>query len=263
MKLCSKCFTENEDKFSYCKNCGTPLDATENKKNPYSYENYYYTDATPTEIDGIPTEEIGLFIGSNRNKIIAKFSKMSITESKISWCWPAAILGLFFGFFGIAIWLFYRKMYKNAGLAFAIGSLVLIVTNIITYSPTITFLESFSNLLYSIKGSSDFSTFSSALEELLSNFSALPQISLANFISETASYCSIIVYGLFGMHLYRKHTISKISKYRSANKDSEYYGYGLKSIGGTSIGMAILAVIIATVIGNIISLFPILTHFIF
>lgn len=263
MKICKKCATENEDKFSYCKNCGTPLDATENQKNPYSYENYYYTEAIPQEIDGIPTEEIGLFVGPNKRKIIDKFSKMSLTESKLSWCWPAAILGLFFGFFGIAIWLFYRKMYKNAGIAFAIGSAVLVVTTIITYTPTINMLDSFANLLYSIKDSSDFSAFSATLEELLASFSALPQVSMANFISETASYCSIIIYGLFGMQLYRKHTISKISRYRTANKDSEYYGYGLKAIGGTSIGMAILSIIIAMVIGNIISLFPILAHFVF
>ncbi len=264
MKICKKCETENEDKFSYCKNCGTPLDATESEKNPYSYENYYYTDAIPQEIDGIPTEEIGLFVGSNKRKIIEKFSKMSITESKLSWCWPAAILGLFFGFFGIAIWLFYRKMYKNAGIAFAIGSAVLVITTIITYSPTINLLDSFANLLYSTSGSSsDFSALFASLEELIANFSALPQVSLTNFISETASYCAIIIYGLFGMHLYRKHTIQKISHYRSANKDSEYYSYGLRAIGGTSIGMAILAIIMAMVIGNIISLFPILAHFVF
>ncbi len=264
MKICKKCTTENEDKFSYCKNCGTPLDATEKPKNEYSYKNYYYTETIPPEIDGIPTEEIGLFVGADNRKILEKFSKMSITESKLSWCWPAAILGFFFGFFGIAFWLCYRKMYKNAAIAFGVGSLVLIVTTIITYSPTIALLDNLKDIFLALKGSSaDFASFSEALNNIVDNFSALPQVALSNFITETASYCAIIIYGLFGMHLYKNYTIEKISHYKNANKNSEYYGYGLKAIGGTSIGMAILAVIIVTVIENIISVFPILANYLF
>ena len=98
---CRSCGTENEEKFSYCKNCGTPLRATEensaNKHRGYDP----YSEAMPTEIDGIATDDYCNFVGSNQNKIVKKFAKMSHTGTKVSWCLPALLLCVFFGFFVI------------------------------------------------------------------------------------------------------------------------------------------------------------------
>ncbi len=265
-KICKNCIAVNDDKFSYCKNCGTPLDATEKvntgANNNYSY--YKYSNPVPHEIDGVLTEEIGTFVGPNRQKIIDKFSKMSITNSKISWCWPAAILSFFFGFFGAAIWLFYRKMYKYGTIALAIAAIILGINTAITYQPTIDFTEQIFNAFYELKGSApNFSAFWELLTQAASSLAATPHMALSNFINEATTYSATIIYGLFGMYLYKNHTSRRITEYRAINKDSEYYSYGIKAIGGTSSGLAILAIIIAVVLENIISSIPVFAFILF
>ena len=263
-KICKNCQTVNEDKFSYCKNCGTPLEIAEKTYASNPYKQYAYSNPIPNEIDGIPTEEVQNFIGNNKQKIIDKFAKMSITGSKISWCWPAAILSLFFGFFGAAFWLFYRKMYKHGSIALAIGLVVLGFNTAITYTPTIEFFEILMNTIFSLRsGSPNFSEINAVIQEALTNFTATKPIMLSNFINETATYCSTVIYGMFGMYLYKKHAVIKISGYRSVNLQSEYYGYGIKAIGGTSAGMMVLAVILTIVLQNIISSIPLLIHILF
>ncbi len=264
-KICKNCATVNDDKFSYCKNCGTPLDATEKVNNETNYKSGYYSSSPVLEeIDGISTEEIGIFVGPNKQKIIDKFSKMSITTSKISWCWPAAILSLFFGFFGAALWLFYRKMYKYGTIALAIAVVVLGINTAITYKPTIEFFEQAANAFYELKGAApDFQSFSTLLAQALSHLSATTQMMLSNFLNEVATYAATTIYGLFGMYLYKKHTVKRITEYRLVNNNSEYYTYGIKAIGGTSTGMAVLTIIIVIALQNIISSIPFLSLILF
>ena len=129
-KICSECGTENENDYIYCKNCGALLTAapkpetvpestaqetvpkTEHssfrpapapeaaapafKPVPPVYNtengNTGYTQSGAPAPDGIPQEEIALFIGKKSVVIKPKFIKMEITNSKTSWCWPAALL---------------------------------------------------------------------------------------------------------------------------------------------------------------------------
>lgn len=271
-KICKNCTAVNDDKFSYCKNCGTPLDASErsnrytnyNYDHNYNYNYYNRSNPIPSQIDGVPTEEVGAFVGPNKQKIIDKFSKMSITNSKISWCWPAAILSFFFGFLGAAIWLFYRKMYKYGTIALLIAAIILGINTAITYQPTIDFTEKIFNAFYELKGSSpDFNTFWEMLTQAISSLSATPHMMLSNFINEATTYSATIIYGLFGMYFYKKYTACRITEYRAINKDSEYYTYGINAIGGTSSGMAILAIIIAIALENIISSIPVWAFILF
>lgn len=263
-KICKNCGTTNEDKFSYCKNCGTPLDATEQKNANNPYMHYDYTDTVPNHIDGIPTEEVCAFVGPNKRKIVEKFSKMSITGSKISWCWPAAILSFFFGFFGAAFWLFYRKMYKYGSIALAIGLIILGLNTVITYKPTLELIDAIMNALNGFRAQTpNIDEIISVFENALDNFSAAKAVLFTNFITETANYCAAIIYGIFGMFLYKKHAVKKISNYRSVNLQSEYYGYGIRAIGGVSGGMMALSIVLAVVLQNIINSIPIFFHILF
>ena len=65
------------------------------------------------------------------------------------------------------------------------------------------------------------------------------------------------------MYLYKKHTVEKIKVYRANNSDSEYYSYGIKAMGGTSIGMAVLCIIITIFIQNFISSIPLFAFILF
>ena len=68
--------------------------------------------------------------------------------------------------------------------------------------------------------------------------------------------CVCAIYGIFGMYLYKKHSIKKITEYMQLNSHSEYYNYGIAAIGGTTIGMAVLMVIIWAVISNVFACIP-------
>ncbi len=252
---CKHCGTENEEKYTYCKNCGTLLRSGEQSKferNNYRYD--YYADKIPDEIDGIPSEDFRFFVRKNQYKILDKFAKMSFTGSKLSWCWPAAILSFFFGFFGAAFWLFYRKMYRYGIIALTIGILLSGVTTAITYRPTAEFLNEAANATYELKGEApNYADFEAALEQAVGNYTSKRELVFANFITEIANYSAALFYGLFGMYLYKKHSLAKITEYRTANRESVYYNYGLSALGGTTAGMAILAIIIAVTISNMLA----------
>ncbi len=143
MRICPDCGTENEEEYSYCKNCGAKLEIAENKTE-YQYNNTdsgtynpNFADAKSNgffvdTITGIPSDEVCAFVGKKSPDILKKFSKMEVTGSKVSWCWPVAILGLLLGPIGSAIWFFYRKMYKPALILVALGLAVNVAVGVLT-----------------------------------------------------------------------------------------------------------------------------------
>ena len=265
---CDKCGTENEIKYKYCKNCGTPLNTntadntTYTEQTQYVHTNSQYNTETPKNaffidsIDGIPHEEVRVFIGSKSTEIMPKFSKMILTRSKISWCWPAALLGFFLGPLGASLWFFYRKMYKNAGILAIIGAVVTLITGLLNINPAaVAFGEEFLEQILN-------GDINSALASI-SNFSAPETVLniIGSLISDTVNTATCILCGLFGYHLYKKHCVAKIYEYRSLQTDPRYYRLGLAATGGVSGGMLALGIVIilasesiTSVITSIISL---------
>ena len=127
--FCPNCGTENEIEYSYCKNCGTALvnektgqeattqptnipPVTEIPTTSYTAQNNPNTEYTGC-INEISQEEMQLFVGKGADRIIPRFIKMDSSNSKVSWCWPAAILGFVLGPIGLSIWYFYRKITRE------------------------------------------------------------------------------------------------------------------------------------------------------
>lgn len=146
-KFCPECKTENEEQFNFCKNCGTALDFKKEKLSgdfntpeqfdPTAQKSSPMGNGMPEEIDGVEKREMLAFLGKDSNKIYDKFLKMEYSGSKVSWCWPVFLLTAFLGFFGTAIWFFYRKMFKPA-IAFVIaGTLVLGVQTALNFDNNI------------------------------------------------------------------------------------------------------------------------------
>ncbi|MGN0494387.1 MAG: zinc-ribbon domain-containing protein, partial [Acutalibacteraceae bacterium] len=222
--ICSECGTENESEYTYCKNCGAPLvkpanrDETEfigsEAQNPpqgyaepqgNSYSSADYTPPTYTEqsfggqqyspygaynayaIDGVPADDVAFFIGKKSTEIMPKFIKMEITRSKTSWCWPAAILGFFFGPLGAAIWFFYRKMYKIALILLAAGAVITFSTAALTYNTDSTVIDSVIGSL----ADGNLNSFMDALENIDGNQTALDLI--ASGIEDLASLATCIL----------------------------------------------------------------------
>lgn len=292
MNICEICGTENESKYKYCKNCGNLLNAqsetatapqdftaqqtvhfentaTDNMQNSFNnelngvagvqttqsgaaYSNFGYF--TLNDFSGISSEEMASFIGKKANKFLPKFSKMELSGSKISWCWPAAVLGYFFGPMGSALWFFYRKMYKPAFLFSAIGAVLTILTSVLDFNTGSQLSVDFSQI-------TDFSSLISAVQESLKSTelstSGLILSYLSPAISGFASLASCLISGMFGMNFYKNYCKKRIVEYRSFVADQRYYRIGLASVGGTSAGMLILGIALYFATNEIVSLLAI------
>ena len=251
--ICEVCQTENEPQYKYCKNCGHPLNGSENSNYRYTNSNEGQTPLSNemhlNDFDGVSAEEMAIFVGKNSHKILPKFEKMQITNSKTSWSWPVAILGFILGPLGSALWFFYRKMYKAAMIFVAIGAVVTLLTGVLAYaggqivpqSAVESFLAGDINKAIDEIAASGENI--SATQKMLYNFGV--------FIDDTASVASGILAGLFGMYFYKKFCTEKITQYRASSPDTSFYRMGLSYVGGTSGGMLAVGIIIMFALENI------------
>lgn len=251
--VCQECLTENEPQYEFCKNCGAQLRESE----PKTQENFKQTayngyranfpggKIVLDDIDGNNTNDVAVFIGKNAHNFIPKFSKMQLSGSKISWCWPAAILGFFFGPLGAALWFLYRKMYKIGAMIMAVGFL-LSALNAALFGTAIPFEEMFNSILQSIEtGNTD-----------IALFDTFQQSAVYSFIENVICYVCAIFCGLFGMHFYKKTAVNKIAGVKEKYFDTQYYHLGLATVGGTSGGALFLGFVAMAILNNIISLIP-------
>ena len=250
-KICSECGTENEEKFVYCKNCGKELEPQKFEQNDYNttsnnqpYGQYGYNDFIIPETEGIPNEEVAAFVGRKAGKIIPKFAKMQATNSKISWCWPVAILSYFFGPVGAAFWYLYRKMYKMATIFFAIAILLSVAVSFVPSSlfgeerETVSYEEIFDTYENYANGEIDF-------EEYMNKISYyMEDMAITNPISQVTDIIFLVITGLFSYHWYKNKVIKSIKNIKATHTDSKYYYFALAANGGTSGGAVVLGAII-------------------
>ncbi len=233
--ICKECGTENEQEYIYCKNCGASLEKKEEKTyeqppqtNFNNTSNYTYNEPF---YDGVTPAEMTLFIGKKANEILPKFQKMKITDSKISWCWPLALLSFVFGPFGAALWFFYRKMYKYAfifsGIGFTLSAIIAALTFNQTNLLTDTLMDAFM--------SGDFQNFMQIIESVDTTETGLALISGA--LQDIVDISTSVVTGIFGYHIYMSHCIQKIQSYKFNHNDPRFYQMGLSAVGGVSGGM--------------------------
>ncbi len=241
-KICKECLTENEQEYAYCKNCGNKLEEKTKKEDniniPPFNPNSTNTPFGDTGVEEISAEELSLFIGKKASNILPKFQKMELTNSKISWCWPVAVLSFFFGPFGAALWFFYRKMYKNALIFSVIGAAISIIVSLLTFNESNALFDNVTqailsgNFEYAITTFRNLDTFKTAFSILATTFQNLVEIA------------TTIYTGIFGYNLYKKHCLEKIRVYKNSQTDNRFYKMGIAAIGGVSSGMLVLGLLI-------------------
>lgn len=287
--VCPECGTENEPEYIYCKNCGTcltgpacfessgqnfihsekqPADNFSHEDKTYTRSNFTHAEREPVNnfshnasdygreyggnsnfnhnaervivdnIEGIPTDEVAAFVGSKAPQYIEKFSKMEISRSKVSWCWPAAILGFIFGPLGSAIWFLYRKMYKIAFMLIAAGLIIGCINSVVMRQVVSEMPESIVDYIQE-------GDYASIINDIyyIRGYSG-------GFIEYLSLMVTCVLTGIFGIYAYKRHTVKKISEYRTVGADPRYYNIGLHTIGGTSAGMALLGVVIMVAASN-------------
>lgn len=269
--ICNSCGTENEEKYEFCKNCGAPLkregepqkDSSfegASQGNGYAppepppfeqnggYQNTAYTsdenNPYPNTMEGIPVDEYAIFIGQKAPKYIPKLLNLEVTNTKISWHWPTAVLSFLFGPLGAAIWFFYRKLYKPAVILSLIGALLLVVNGIILAPTAKEVFKAFTSPDALSKITSE--DFVDDLEDITN-----PLSNLTDIINDAVNLGSAIICGMFTHYIYKKHIHKKITNYRLSSKDPRYYQLALASLGGTSGGMTALGIIVMLLAENI------------
>ena len=246
--ICKECGTENESDFIYCKNCGATI-KEETDKNTTSTQNFQSNDNTYNDEfeDGVTQEDLQIFIGNKSKDILPKFARMKFSGSKLSWCWPAALLGFAMGPIGASFWFFYRKMYKPASILVLIGFLLSVINAVVTFNYNSLAFDAFFEALTT----SDF-------EAIIESVNSIPKEEtvftlLAEFIDDAASTITCILCGLFGYHIYKVHCIDSIKKYKATQFNNQYYKLGLSSYGGVSGGMLAVGIVINFAIEYIIT----------
>lgn len=206
-------------------------------------------------IGGIPADEVAVFVGKKASEIMPKFIKSELSGSRTSWCWPAAILGFFFGPMGAALWFLYRKMYKIGALLLVIGAALTFFTAALSYNPSAADSQSILDAI--MEGDSD-----RLLDELWSSAPQTVFTQIANLIDGAASLAVCILTGLFGFNAYKEHCVQSIRNFRSTRIDPRYYRIGLASLGGVSGGMIAVGIISIIVAGNVASVITALMSYI-
>lgn len=268
-KICNKCGTENEDKFSYCKNCGNPLNSTASNfsrtEKPFNSNEFNYCDNTVLpEIDGISSKDFSVFVGKNSQKILSKFSKMQLTDSKISWCWPVAVLSLLLGVAGAGLWFCYRKMYKLGAVLIAAGIIISTAVSVVTgvavknvssdvadsASKYFTFdFEDDEEIIVDDQEIIDF--INDFLDSFQQNAGKSKIYTIFIYITSLIKPAAFVFFGIFSMYFYKKHCIKKIKMYREKNQQNEYYYYGLSAMGGTSGAAVVLCVVVWMLLSSV------------
>lgn len=207
---------------------------------PQYAQNEYY-EGLP-DIDGIPVDEIRAFVGSET--IVSKFVGMERSGRKVSWCWPAAVLGFILGPAGSAIWFFRRKMVKQALLLLGIGTILFVgnaALGALTYHPLDpTVIESI--IQGYIGGDIDTVQYIKQLFDWVFSGYTVSYV-LLSMLGNAMTILTGVICGLFGDSVYKKYTVSRIYRYRMMNVDPRYYQLGLSAVGGTSGGFMALGII--------------------
>ena len=106
-KVCPRCQTVNEPDYTFCKQCGVPLDRP-------------LPGVEPTAMDEVPMDQIDAFIG-RAPRLRRRLIGMELTGSRLSWNWPVFLTALLGGPLLAPCWFFHRRMNKLAAILVAIG----------------------------------------------------------------------------------------------------------------------------------------------
>lgn len=185
------------------------------------------------EIDGVMTNTVGNFIGTNAMGYISKFKKIS-SGKKLSFNFAA----FFFG----AYWLFYRKLYK-VGIVLMT---VLFSTSIIMTPYLMDVLEIYKKLLPVMEGAE----MSEAQIVELYNEMLAASAPLAIYFFITIALQLIV--GFAANHLYKKYVIDHAKMAERLPSKRLAMSYVVKN-GGTSILAAILAYCAQQLISMLVS----------
>ncbi len=205
---CFRCGRINFPAGEKCAFCGNPLNGEENKQpfgetiGGYSFMIDPLGGVDPNEdIDGVSAGEMAQFVVSNTTRYIPKFSKMSKTKNVFSWNWAAFLIP--------GYWFLYRKCYVQG-----IFVMLMSVASELLSTP---FTQSVMNIV------SRFENYQDAVKYISENIGMLSVTEYLMYLGSLAlTFGIMLVCGLFGDAIYKKHCISKIKDINSGKVKNNF-----------------------------------------
>ena len=246
---CIRCGSENNEDYKFCVNCGAVLpepNKAEVLENSFKDEGFDEATARELEFDGVTSTEMTAYVKNNTGKILPKFYTMEKFGQKVSFCFPVFFLGLIFGFLGISIWCFYRKMKKLGVISLCLG-IFLFLGNIFLNLNTISqFLGGYAGLMGDIlSNQGDFSApfLQTAFENLITEFDS-SYIRVFSFLNQyVGGFICPVLMGMFALHFYKTKAVKDIKDIKGFCPEEMLLSQ-LSNKGGTSKALAAIPVIV-------------------
>ena len=270
MKTCVRCGTENSSEYKYCKSCGAELPCVDEKseRNIDFHNKFFDASQFSLQSDDITIPEIDRFVGKNHEQITPKFITIQQKGKKLIWCLPAFLFGLFFGLPGVALWFLYRKMTKPAALILLAALLFETVKMFFLFGAT---SEYYSMIFEGLRYYTQLilQNPEGAIEWLVNYFAQATNNMVEMMVDAFPAWLSTlemyiidlaapIFISLLGLLSYKNHTIKKISELKKTSVDETVYAIKLRREGGTSVGRAVLGILIYGVLSFTISAIPLI-----
>ena len=236
-QICPHCYTRNAEFAEFCNHCGRHLRSTDwhsapdaaqppvGEYTPFQSNHFEAESYSAAErIGDFSASDLAAVVGNGARYYIPRFHRSEQTGSG-GWNWAAFWLGPF--------WLLYRKQYAT-GIALFIMQTILNLATVILYLPAYT--ASTEQAMYE------------AMDQMMNDpfFVPIAVLMILLFIIR-------ILLGTRGNDLYKLHCEKKIRAARQKTPDLS--SAELLSVGGTSIGAAILFYMLSTLISNVFTYF--------
>lgn len=276
-KLCPVCGAKNKSAYRYCNECGAAFIEPTMAPQPtftgsYAPPTAPYTPApapTVTEdmtFDGVTAADLFTYTGKNSD-LYQKILMRRLSPGSRAFCVPLLVLGLLFGFFGMACWYIYHKMYKPATL-FLILTAAFLGANLLASIDGMNALACwFGDMINQIQNGDLLngmtedqfirSLYGSMFDAL--NTESGPITTVANLLTNVGSIAQIVLAIVLPFHAYNRYLNTAIIRIQKAYQKSD--SPNIARIGGTNGGLLALIIVlyvIATLVITFVMLAPLM-----
>lgn len=232
-RVCQHCHTENAEYAEFCTRCGCPLDIEDwhsapQEGNPFVGEytpfgQPFETYSSEEQIGATNAADLAAIVGNNTHYYVDRFRRIQHSNSG-GWNWAAFLLA--------PIWLFYRKQYALGALYLVLQIMSSVITGVV-YAPV------------------QLAETQAAADMAMAEIAQSPMFPLV-FASSLIFLMLKILLGIRANHFYLRFCEKKIQKAREKVPDLSVAE--LTADGGVSVGIAVLAYVVSTILLDVLTI---------
>ena len=240
-KICLRCKTENEQNFRFCKRCGEELPVVDKKFDfnaEVVFEGEQNAPFLEETIDGANRELVRSYVGKNHTRIMASFDSMSRFGKKTSFCAPVLILGLLSGFFGMAVWFFYRKMNKIGFLLLSITLVFSFIDIALNFEVIKEYMKNYMSVVSSY--AADAEALGEQIDALYKEFSTRFVTFIPEIRNIIEAWVAPVGLSIFALYFYKNKAVKSVKSICEQNNGDPNLSFKIFLSGGTSVLRALI-----------------------